>query len=75
VSRRVFSFHEVSCTCELESSCRLPILSVWDTVLTFLISVDFHASYYAEGPQHEFQYEHLIGREINILKSFFFQQC
>jgi len=61
MSRRGFSLHEVSCTCEWETSCRLPILSVWDTVLTFLRSVDFHVSDYAEGPQCEFQYAHLIG--------------
>lgn len=48
-------------SCEWEASCRLPILSVCNTVLTLLKSVDFHVSDYAEGPQCEFKYEHLIG--------------
>jgi hypothetical protein len=56
-----FSSMKLVASGEWEVSCRLPILSVWDTVLTFLKSVDFHVSDYAEGPQCEFQYEHLIG--------------
>lgn len=48
-------------SCEWEATYRLPVLSVYNTVLTFLKSIDFHVSDYAEGPQCEFQHDHLIG--------------